>query len=116
MPNVKDVEIDSYDTYLFEKYRPPGKGGNTKALHVHAIFVDGVKYTFFALGTKKWVYKGDKVSFEYEEKGPYKNIKKETIQVVDSKGKSAVRGNRGFKNNLRSADTRMPCSRREARS
>jgi hypothetical protein len=116
MSEVKDKLVDSYDTYLVEKYRSPSKGGNTKALHSHVLVIDGIRYSFLALGSKKWVYKSDKVSFNFEvAKGVYNNIVKSSVVVIDKNGKEVVRGNRGYKQTLRTASQRLPCSRREAR-
>jgi hypothetical protein len=70
-------------------------------------------YSFLALGSRQWVYKVDTVSFEYETKGPYRNIVKESIRTFDSKGREVVRGDRGFKHKLRTASARLPASKRE---
>lgn len=113
---VEGGTVEKYSTWLKESYRPPSRGGNTAALHIHEMLIDGVKYTFYALGTKKWVYLGDTVSFEWELKdGKYHNVKKQTIVTKDKKGQVVVRGDRGFKTKLRSAPSREPVSRREAR-
>ncbi len=113
---IEKAKIEDYQKYLSEKSRPPSKGGNTKALHSHVLVIDGEKYSFLALGSQQWVFKTDLVSFEYELNGQYKNIKKETLVTIDKNGKEVVRGNRGFKEQLRTADTRMPVSRREMNS
>lgn len=110
---INNIKIESYSTFLVEKYRPPSKGGNTRALHSHVLTIDNEKYSFLALGTKQWIFKSDTVSFEFELKGQYKNIKKETITTLDKAGNEIIRGNRGFKKKLRTAETRMPVSRRE---
>ncbi len=113
---IESAKIEDYQKYLNEKSRPPSKGGNTKALHAHVLTIDGEKYSFLALGSQQWVFKTDLVSFEYELNGQYKNIDKETLVTFDKNGKEVVRGNRGFKRNLRTADARMPVSRREMNS
>ncbi|WP_226898714.1 hypothetical protein [Poseidonibacter ostreae] len=113
---VDNAKIESYKKYLTEKSRPPSKGGNTKALHSHVLYINGEKYSFFALGSQQWVFKSDIVSFKYEVKGPYKNIITETLITIDKSGNQVVRGNRGFKSQLRTANARMPVSRREMNS
>lgn len=113
---IEKAKIKDYQMYLKEKSRPPSNGGNTKALHSHVLVINGEKYSFLALGSKQWVFKTDLVSFEYELNGQYKNIKNETLVTVDKNGKEVVRGNRGFKKQLRTSDTRMPVSRREMNS
>ncbi|MGA6804381.1 hypothetical protein ACPEHR_17395, partial [Escherichia coli] len=112
---IIDARIDDYFTVLKEKSRPPSKGGNTKALHAHYIKIDGITYSFLTFGSKQWVYKTDRVSFEYEMNGPYRNILPETISTIDSDGMVVKRGLRGFSKKLRTADTRLPGSRRECR-
>ncbi|MCO7519076.1 MULTISPECIES: hypothetical protein [unclassified Pseudomonas] len=112
---VESKKITSYGLYLKEPHRPPSRGGNTGALHSHVLEIEGEKYSFLALGSQQWVFKADFVSFEYEIKGGYKNIIKETIVTIDRYGKVAIRGNRGFKMQLRSAPARLPSSRREQR-
>lgn len=112
---VENKIITSYEKFLREKSRPPSKGGNTKALHSHVLEIEGQKYSFLALGSQQWVFKSDSVSFEYEIKDGYNNIVKETLVSFDRHGQPVVRGNRGFKNTLRTATTRMPGSRREQR-
>ena len=111
-----DKKIEKYSAFLKEKHRPPSRGGNTKALHAHFITIDGEIYSFLGLGSKQWVFKSDRVSFEYEIKDQYKNIIKETIVTIAKDGKEIVRGNRGFKKTLRTAETRLPASRREVNS
>lgn len=113
---INDAKIESYQKFLNEKSRPPSKGGNTKALHSHVLHIDGEKYSFLALGSQQWVFKSDFVSFEYELNGSYKNIIKDTLVTTDKSGNEVVRGNRGFKKQLRTADTRMPVNRREMNS
>ena len=110
---ITDVQIDSYNVYLHEPSRPPSRGGNTRALHQHVIHIAGERYSFMALGSQRWVFKNDRVFFDYELNGPYRNILKETLVTVDANGKSVVRGNRGFKRQLRTALARLPGSRRE---
>ena len=110
---IENAKIEHYGKYLQEKNRPPSKGGNTKALHSHVLTINGENYSFLALGSQQWVFKTDLVSFEYEIKGIYNNIIKESLVTIDKLGNTVVRGNRGYKKQLRTADTRMPVSRRE---
>jgi len=112
---IENKKIDNYTVFLKENSRPPSKGGNTNALHTHTLEIEGVKYSFFALGSKQWVFKSDTVSFDYEIKDGYQNIVVETLATLDHDGKLVVRGNRGYKNKLRSATTRLPGSRRDQR-
>ncbi len=104
--NVECKKISDYTFYLLEHSRPPSRGGNTRALHSHVLTIEGEKYSFVALGTQQWVFKSDRVSFEYEIKDGYKNIIKGTLATLDGKGHSVVRGNRSFKKRLRTAATR----------
>lgn len=112
---IDQKKIEKYTLFLKESYRPPSKGGNANALHSHVLEIEGVKYSFLALGSQRWVFKTDTVSFDYEIKNGYKNITVETIATLDRNGKSVVRGNRGYKNQLRTAQARLPSSRREQR-
>ncbi len=112
--SIESALVTAYHTRLREPYRPPSRGGNVRALHAHYLTIDGELYSFLALGTRRWVFKGDKISFEYEAKGPYRDIDRATIQTVNAKGRLVVRGDRGFKSQLRTAETRLPSSRREA--
>jgi hypothetical protein len=112
---ISGKTIESYRVVLREKYRPPSRGGNTRALHAHVLRVENEEYSFLALGSQQWVHKGDLVSFQFEVKNGYKNILKDTLVTIDSGGRPVVRGNRGFKKRLRTADARLPASRREQR-
>ena len=103
---ITDAQIESYKAYLHEPSRPPSRGGNTGALHLHVIYIAGERYSFMALGSQRWVFKNDRVSFDYELNGPYRNILKGTLVTVDANGESVVRGNRGFKRQLRTAPGR----------
>lgn len=114
---VTDAKLDDYKASLFEHHRPPSKGGNTRALHVHVLYLGDESYSFFAMGAKKWVFAADTVSFKYlvTEKG-YRNILRDTLVARDKDGKPVVRGLREHKRVLRSAPTRLPGSRRERNS
>lgn len=113
---IENAQVDDYRTDLREPYRPPSRGGNTTALHAHYLRIDGVDYSFLALGSRRWVFKRDTVSFDYEVKGPYRNIKKESVRTLDARGREVVRGNRGSRQRLRTASSRPPASKREIRS
>jgi hypothetical protein len=99
-----------------DKHRPPSKGGNTRAWHRHALTVNGEWYSFFALGQKRWAFKGDTVSFEWswDATGRYRNIETGTFQAWDKNGEPVERGERGTKP-WRTAAARIPASRREQR-
>jgi len=112
---IASSAIEEYRTYLKEPHRPPSRGGNTRALHSHVLQIRGEVYSFLALGSQQWVYKSDRVSFEFELNGGHRNIRKETLITVDSSGRQVIRGNRAFKLQLRSAPARLPGSRREQR-
>ncbi|WP_265519482.1 hypothetical protein [Nitratireductor luteus] len=113
---IQNATVDRYRTFLQDKYRPPSKGGNTRAWHLHVLDISGDSYTFYALGTKKWVFQNDTVSFEWEwdKNQAYRNILPHTVVVTDPTGNPALRGNRGSKP-WRTAEARMPVSRREWR-
>lgn len=112
---IEKTQIENYQSFPKEKHRPPSKGGNTRAWYQHVLTIGGEKYSFLALGSKKWVFKGDLVSFDWDwnETRKYRNIHEDTVQTWDSNGKEVVRGERGTKP-WRSADTRLPVSSREA--
>lgn len=101
--HVENKKISSYSLFLKEPSRPPSRGGNTKALHSHTLIIEGKKYSFLAFGSQQWVFKSDSVSFDYEINNGYRNIIKESIVTMDRSGKPVVRGNRGFKMQLRTA-------------
>ena len=110
------VTVEDYKAYLYEPYRPPSKGGNTTALHIHRFTLEGKQYSFFARGSKKWIFKSDEASFDYivTEEG-YHNVIPTSVVTKDAKGKVIQRGNRTRKKTLRTAQTRPPGSRREQR-
>lgn len=113
---VVDAKFESYFANLVEPYRPPSRGGNTKAHHQHAIIIGGERYSFLALGSRKWAYITDTVSFDWEWDGSkkHRNIKPETFVAKDKGGNVMIRGHRDTKK-WRTASTRMPGSRREQR-
>ncbi len=109
---VTNANISDYSTSLIENHRPPSKGGNGAALHVHSFSIDGERYSFCALGFRQLAYVTDLVSFTYylDREGKRK-IRKSTLRTVDKNGRSIRRGNRGFKKTLRTATTRLPARR-----
>lgn len=113
---VENAKFEFYGAYLKDKYRPPSRGGNTRAWHQHIIKIDGQNYSWLGLGSKQWVYATDTVSFDwsYDKSGEYRNVDPDSITVLDKDGKEVVRGERGTKK-WRTATTRMPGSRREQR-
>jgi hypothetical protein len=113
---ILDAALEGYETYLKDKYRPPSKGGNTRAWHQHVVTIGGEKYSFLALGARKWAFAKDTISFDWlwDETERYRNIDSGTIVTKDASGKVVLRGERGTKP-WRTAETRMPVSRREQR-
>lgn len=111
---LENMPIQAYRTFLHEKYRPPSRGGNTSALHLHVLMIDGVEYAFFARGGRRWAYKDDRISFFYRTT-PHgrRNILRETIVTVDKNGMKVCRGDRRIKTALRTAPTRLPARRRD---
>lgn len=116
MPRIENTKVQKYQTFLQDKYRPPSKGGNTQARHLHVITIDGLTYSFRAAGARKWVFKNDTVSFDWQwdSTEKYRNAIPESIQTMDKNGKKVSRGDFDWKP-LRTADTRLPASRREQR-
>lgn len=111
---LENVQISDYKTFLVEYSRPPSKGGNTSAMHAHTIWVEDRKFSFWARGARKFIFKSDQASFEYyETEDGYLNILPKTIVCKDANGKVVHRGDRRSKPKLRSAPTRLPGSRRE---
>ena len=113
---IENATVNEYQAFLKDHSRPPSKGGNTKAWHVHVMAIGDDKYTFLALGTKQWVFKNDSVSFDWnwDETAKRRYIDKDTIITIDKTGKAIVRGHRGLKP-WRTASSRLPASRREWR-
>lgn len=111
---VEDASLEDYRAVLKDKYRPPSRGGNTRAWHQHALIIAGERYSFLSLGGRKWVYAGDTVSFtwSWDASGQYRNVDTDSIVVRDKAGKVVTRGDRGDKA-WRTAQTRLPARRRE---
>lgn len=114
--HVGPTAVSNYKTFLTEPSRPPSKGGNTRAWHQHSFEVGGQRYSFLALGAKKWIYQSDTTEFswEWDATRKYRNIIPETIRTFDKSGGNIVRGERGTKKR-RTAESRMPVSKREQR-
>ena len=107
------ARIEDYQTFLYEPSRPPSQGGNTSALHVHTIWVEGQKYSFFARGSRQWVFKADRVSFSYRTtEAGYRNIIKQTLATLDKDGRPVKREDRRFKAQLRTAPAKTGFSQR----
>lgn len=112
---LENVRITDYKTFLVEFSRQPSKGGNTSAMHVHTVWVGDRKFSFWARGARKFIFKEDEASFDFvETEVGYLNILKHSIICRDAKGKIVRRGDRRSKTKLRSAPTHLPASRREA--
>ncbi len=114
--HIGPVHAVNYRTFLVDKYRPPSRGGNTRAWHRHSIEVDGNTYSFLALGSKKWIFVNDTVEFDWEwsECNKFQNIVPSSVTTRDKDGNTVVRGERGGKK-WRTSSTRLPASRREQR-
>jgi hypothetical protein len=100
MPNIENAKIEDYFVRPYE----PGKGGSgdsAKRLHIHSIVIDGAKFSFFAIGHEQWIHKSDTVSFDFEVKGSFNNVQRDTVVVKDKDGQIISRGDHRFKNNLR---------------
>lgn len=97
--NIGPTKVTNYRAILMEPSRPPSRDGNTRAWHQHAFEIDGERYSFLALGAKKWIFAKDTVEFEWnwDETGQYRNIDPDTIRTIDHRGKAVVRGERGSK-------------------
>lgn len=113
---VEKATVQEYRAFLKDKTRPPSKGGNTRAWHQHTLMIADERYSFLALGAKKWVYASDTVTFEWEWDGSrkYRNIVPESVRTFDKDGNPVERGHHGSKP-WRTADVRFPVSRREWR-
>lgn len=114
---VGPASVKNYKTFLMEPSRPPSRGGNTRALHQHSFEVDDERYSFLAVGGKRWIFASDTAMFrwEWDDSKRYRNVLKDTLRTTDKSGSAVVRGDRSFKKKLRTATTRLPGSRREQR-
>ena len=116
MPRMERSKVEKYRAFLQDMYRPPSKGGNTQARHLHVLTIAGLTYSFRVAGARKWVYATDTVSFswEWDPTGKYRNVIPESVETWDKNGNKVSRGDFDWKP-LRTAPTRLPASRREWR-
>ncbi|MGR6331424.1 hypothetical protein ACU5AX_20375 [Sphingomonas sp. XXL09] len=107
---MERTRLEDYTFRLTEFSRPPSKGGNTRAQYRHALKVDRIWYSWFALGGQKWVFVNDEVSFrwKWDSTRQYRNIIPESVLTWDQTGDPVRRGNRGTKVKLRTAPGRLP--------
>lgn len=96
---VERTAISAYFTKLVEPGRPPSRGGNTRAHHQHTVLIGEDRYSFLALGSRKWIFSSDTVEFEWDwdPTGKYRNINEFSIFTWDKKGEPVKRGHRGTK-------------------
>jgi hypothetical protein len=113
---VERNAFEDYAAHLMDKHRPPSKGGNTRAWHRHVLTVNGERYSFLALGSKRWAYVEDTIGFEwsFDPSGRYGKIDRGSIQTWAKDGTPVKCGEPGAKP-WRTAAARMPGSRREQR-
>jgi hypothetical protein len=80
------------------------------------MIIAGEAYSFRALGSRKWVFVGDTVTFDWEwdETKQYRNVTEGSLRTWDAEGNEVRRGNRGSKQ-WRTAVARLPASAREQR-
>lgn len=100
---IENKQIGGYFTTVSKNFVPKdgSEGTPDQLLHRHDVRIDGIRYSFFALGTDNWIWRTDNVSFEYYEdkKGRFM-INKKTLKTTDNKGKDVERGNRKFADHL----------------
>ncbi|MCD8428489.1 hypothetical protein [Tenacibaculum finnmarkense] len=113
---IENSKIEKYSSVLLEPSRPPSRGGNTKALHMHIITISDKEFSFKALGTKQWIFKTDYVTFQYEINNTYNNIILDTLITIDKKGDTIKRGIREEKEKQRIVQSRPPASRKEIKN
>ena len=96
---IERKQVQHYGAYLKDKHRPPSRGGNTKAWHQHVLTIDGEKYSFLALGARKWAFLKDIVTFDWnlDSSGAYRNVDPDTFEALDQHGNYVARGNRDKK-------------------
>ena len=113
---IGPVQVSNYRAFLIEPSRPPSRGGNTRARHRHAFEVDGEAYSFFAAGSKKWIFASDTADFTWawDDTKTYRNVVLSSLKTLDKNGVEVVRGDRDYKK-MRASPARMPASRREQR-
>jgi hypothetical protein len=106
--------IQRYGAYLKDKHRPPSRGGNTRAWHLHVLTIDDKTYSFLALGARKWAFLRDVVTFDWnwDESRSYRNVDRDSFKAFRPTGEFVRRGIRGDKP-WRIAETRLPARRKE---
>lgn len=111
---IERAAIQHYGIYLKDKYRPPSRGGNTRAWHQHVLTIDGERYSFLATWAGKFVYKNETVSFDWEWDAThrYRNVDVASVIAWNANGLQVLRGQRGGKV-WRIATARLPARRRE---
>lgn len=109
---IENATVESYTSVLKDKSRPPSRGGNTRAMHRHALTIGGQVFSCLAPWAGKLVYKGETVSFDWDwdASQTYRNIALPTLVAHNAAGEAIVRGDRGSKT-WRTAETR-PLGRR----
>ncbi len=112
MNSILNMQIDEYEVKLKEPYYRPNNGDKKMAIYHHIVTVKGVKYRFQAVGSQKWIYKRDTVSFEYFVSGDENHIMSDTIVTKDKDGYDVCRGKRVRKKQLRTAYSRIPANPR----
>lgn len=104
METVSNAKISEYRTRPVERTKP-GSGDSAKILHSHTIVVGGEEYTFLAKGHRKWAFKTDTISFDYNSKmlngKTYNNIVKSSLVTYNKEGEEVIRGDRSYKKVLR---------------
>jgi hypothetical protein len=115
---VERTTLDGYNAILKEPYRPPSQGGNTSAMYQHRLRIGGDIYVFLARGSRKWVYKGDTVSFDWQPdpSGKLRNILLDSFETWNGSGRPVVRGDRRAKPQWRTAPTPLLTVWREQRN
>jgi hypothetical protein len=111
---VEEAEIEDYRAFRKDKSRPPSKGGNTGAWHQHVLRIGGESYSFLAAHAGKFVYKGERVSFDWDwdETNRFRNVVVNSVVAHKRDGSPLIRGSRDDKA-WRTADTRLPARRGE---
>src|SRR3954469_3977213 len=73
---------------------PPAQQGRNQSRHRHVITIAGETYSFFAAGARKWVFKSDTVSFDWEwdVTGKYRNVTPESVTTWNKDGVRVSRG------------------------
>jgi hypothetical protein len=106
---IDQAEVEHYGVYLKDKSRPPSQGGNSGAWHQHVVTINGKRYSFLAPWSGKFVYKREKVSFDWDwdPNRSYRNIDASSVVALTESGEEVRRGQRNSKK-WRTANTRPP--------